>query len=335
MHFLMHFFLLYDALYMCETSQSLDCIEQNVTLFDHLGILCVLGISPPGLHHPCHLVDLCVQSSRGDEAAKLPVQEIRANSKGGRHGGQPHTLVGLEELGVGQDAQLAHNVAPVLGQHAVPPNHTMHLHQRLEEPPVITVVERVHQVPHRRHFPDHSKDFRSVYNLFLDGGPLLGEQRGDGSVLHKQLVAAHLQGRERGQAVQQQIRSLLQVPGGHVVEGLVDLEAVAAVPVAPRLVQARALLQVALQGRQVHVEKSHPSPGHLGIQLLAGTDLGHGEDGVVGGVGLLLVPRPRPQLGHRKQGIQHLCFSLVLLSIFLLLFQLFCLGCRRIRQPLD
>ena len=54
--------------------------------------------TPVGLHHPRHLVDLGGEAPPHDEASQLAVQEGRGHAKGGRHAGQRHAAVRLQEL---------------------------------------------------------------------------------------------------------------------------------------------------------------------------------------------------------------------------------------------
>lgn len=74
--------------------------------------------------------------------------------------------------------------------------------------------------------------------LLAEVGPLEGDHADVNGVGDKRLVVHELVGGERGDGVEEELGGLLEVPDGHAVQTLVDLQTVPAVPVAPLLDEA-------------------------------------------------------------------------------------------------
>lgn len=74
--------------------------------------------------------------------------------------------------------------------------------------------------------------------LLAEVGPLEGDHADVNGVGDKRLVVHELVGGERGDGVEEELGGLLEVPDGHAVQTLVDLQTVPAVPVTPLLDEA-------------------------------------------------------------------------------------------------
>lgn len=74
--------------------------------------------------------------------------------------------------------------------------------------------------------------------LLTEVGPLEGDHADVNCVGDKRLVVHELVGGERGDRVEEELGSLLEVPDGHAVETLVDLQTVPPVPVTALLDEA-------------------------------------------------------------------------------------------------
>ena len=96
-----------------ELGELLDPVEEEVALLDGLGVLRLLVVHPYRLNDAPHLVDLAAQAAGADEARQLPVQEGRRDAEGRRHRVEGDAAIGLEELTVGHDADLAQEPATV------------------------------------------------------------------------------------------------------------------------------------------------------------------------------------------------------------------------------
>lgn len=77
-----------------------------------------------------------------------------------------------------------------------------------------------------------------VRYLLTEVGPLEGDHADVNCVGDKRLVVHQLVGGERGDGVEEELGGLLEVPDGHAVQTLVDLQTVPPVPVAPLLDEA-------------------------------------------------------------------------------------------------
>ena len=86
-----------------------------VALLDKELVLAILIVRPGGLHDPVDLVDFAVETTGGDEARQLLIDERRRHAKRLRHVLQSEGLVGLQQLIVGQDAHLPDVVVVVGG----------------------------------------------------------------------------------------------------------------------------------------------------------------------------------------------------------------------------
>lgn len=74
--------------------------------------------------------------------------------------------------------------------------------------------------------------------LLAEVGSLEGDHADVDGVGDKRLVVHELVGGERGDGVEEKLGGLLEVPDGHAVQALVDLQAVSPVPVTPLLYEA-------------------------------------------------------------------------------------------------
>ena len=74
--------------------------------------------------------------------------------------------------------------------------------------------------------------------LLTEIRPLEGDHADVNGVGDKCLVVHELVGGEGGDRVEEELSSLLEVPDGHTVKTLVDLQAIPSVPVAPLLNEA-------------------------------------------------------------------------------------------------
>lgn len=78
----------------------------------------------------------------------------------------------------------------------------------------------------------------AVHYLLAEVGPLEGDHADVNCVGDKRLVVHELVGGEGGDGVEEELGGLLEIPDGHAVQTLVDLQAVPAVPVATLLDEA-------------------------------------------------------------------------------------------------
>lgn len=83
-----------------------------------------------------------------------------------------------------------------------------------------------------------SKTLVAVCYLLAEVGSLEGDHADVNCVGDKRLVVHELVGGEGGDGVEEELGGLLEVPDGHAVQTLVDLQAVPAVPVAALLDEA-------------------------------------------------------------------------------------------------
>lgn len=95
----------------------------------------------------------------------------------------------------------------------------------------------------QRHVWDESQEEASktgvaVRYLLAEVGSLEGDHADVDCVGDKSLVVHELVGGEGGDGVEEELGGLLEVPDGHAVQTLVDLQAVPAVPVATLLDEA-------------------------------------------------------------------------------------------------
>ena len=80
--------------------------------------------------------------------------------------------------------------------------------------------------------------FSEFSYLFTEVRPFQGDHAHVDCVGDEGLVVHELVGGEGGDCVEEQLCSLLEVPDGHTVQTLVDLQAVPPVPVSPLLDKA-------------------------------------------------------------------------------------------------
>ncbi|KAG7229581.1 hypothetical protein INR49_012596 [Caranx melampygus] len=88
------------------------------------------------------------------------------------------------------------------------------------------------QFPERRRKKQKKKEFDHIVR------PFEGDHADVDSVGNESLVVHELVGGEGGHCVEEQLSSLLEVPDGHTVQALVDLQAIPPVPVSPLLNKA-------------------------------------------------------------------------------------------------
>jgi hypothetical protein len=68
-----HSFFLLIFLHVDDTTQLLDAVQQDVTLFDGLLVLSVLCVGSVGLDNAIHLVNNAVQTTSRDELGQIPI----------------------------------------------------------------------------------------------------------------------------------------------------------------------------------------------------------------------------------------------------------------------
>lgn len=78
----------------------------------------------------------------------------------------------------------------------------------------------------------------SLPYLFAEVGPFEGDHADVDCVGDKRLVVHELVGGERGDGVEEELGGLFEVPDGHAVQALVDLQTVPPVPVTALLNEA-------------------------------------------------------------------------------------------------
>lgn len=84
----------------------------------------------------------------------------------------------------------------------------------------------------------HPNFLRSLSYLFTEVRPFEGDHADIDGVGDKGLVVHELVGGEGGDRVEEELRSLFEVPDGHTVQALVDLQTIPPVPVSPLLNEA-------------------------------------------------------------------------------------------------
>mmetsp|Transcript_9744 Transcript_9744/g.24241 ORF Transcript_9744/g.24241 Transcript_9744/m.24241 type:complete len:213 (+) Transcript_9744:190-828(+) len=156
------------SLHVNDLGQLLDAVEQQVALLQALRVQRAARVGPAGLDDARHLVNLGVQPAAHDELRHLCVHKLGCDVKRGGHGGQGHTLVGLQELRVRAHAHFAHKVARVCGQVRVALHQGDDLCKCLEKVLVPALVQRCQELGQVRHLVDNCQHLRGVHHLGLE-----------------------------------------------------------------------------------------------------------------------------------------------------------------------
>ena len=170
------------------------------------------------------------------------------------------------------------------------------------------------------------QNFGSVNNLGLELGPRDVQDVGYDGVHNKFGVRAKFGAGEGGDAIDEERGGTLHIANEELGQRRVNLEPVAAVPVAAGLGQLGGLVNDLGGLLVVPVEQRDAGGLHEAVDLLAAAELGEGEDLVVGLEGLVLGQGLGREPRHFEPCVEDLHVTGVLLGVLDLLLELLHLG---------
>eukprot|EP00760_Papus_ankaliazontas_P038349 PhM_4_TR9094/c0_g1_i1/m.36797 len=252
------------------TTQLLNAVEQNIAVLEDLLVVLVDLVRLLREHVAAHLVNAAVQSPAGDKTAQLRVQRRFIDAERRRHRRQGHAAVRLQELCEGQHAHLAVVVVGVRREEDGAEEHVRDLRQGGEDTLVLALVDGAHEAIDVRQLRHNRDDIAAVNDLLFQCGAVEDDERDGRGDANERLEVNQLLAAEGADAVEEQLRGLLEVPRAHQIQPLVHLQAVAALPVAvvlQQLVRCRDALN-----DQLCVAEGKPHTDALERKVKAGAD---------------------------------------------------------------
>mmetsp|Transcript_16241 Transcript_16241/g.49448 ORF Transcript_16241/g.49448 Transcript_16241/m.49448 type:complete len:222 (+) Transcript_16241:294-959(+) len=181
------------------------------------------------------LVNLTAEALSGDEACKLLVQKVSADTEGRRHATNGNGAVALEELCICKNPHLAPIIACMRMHVPIATQGIDNPHKSDHEPAVLAIVEAVYKVSEVGDVVDDLQDFWRLYHFGLELLAGQGEDGGSHGIEHERVVRNELGRRESSYGIEQQSSRLFEAANGDEEHSLVDLEPVPPFPVPPLL----------------------------------------------------------------------------------------------------